>query len=153
MNARSISHTATFVINQAAGTLFPLFSPEGERLWVPGWEYDNILGNTRLHEDYVFVTQSHDHAATGAVWIVKSYDPQNCRVQYYKIEPNEKVGIIAVRCDPLDAHSTRVEVTYTYVGLSKSGNRFIAQFSEKQYQDFIEEWKMLLEAYFDTRAE
>jgi hypothetical protein len=151
MNANSTSHTAAFVINQAAETLFPLFSPEGERLWVPGWEYDNILGITRLHEDYVFLTRSHDHAAAEAVWIVKKYDSENRRVQFYKIEPNEKLGIISVRCDPLDLHSTRVEVTYTYVGLSESGNRFVETFSEEKYKDFIEEWKTLLEAYFEKR--
>jgi hypothetical protein len=153
MHARSISHTAAFVINQAAETVFPLFSPEGERLWVPGWEYDNIMGTTRLHEDDVFLTRSHDHAAAEAVWIVKKYDPETRRVQFYKVEPNEKVGTISVRCDPLDPHSTRVEVTYTYLALSDSGNRFIENFSEKHYKDFIEEWKTLLEAYFEKRAD
>ena len=153
MDASSTSHTAAFVINQAADTLFPLFSPEGERLWVPGWEYANIMGTTQLHEDYVFITRSHDHAAAEAVWIVKEYSPDTRRVQYYKIEPKEKLGIISVHCDPLGQHFTRVEVRYTYVGLSDSGNRFIAHFSAEQYAEFIAEWKTHLEAYFDQRAD
>ena len=37
----SIKYTAGFDIDQPAADLFPLFSPEGEKLWVPGWDYEN----------------------------------------------------------------------------------------------------------------
>jgi hypothetical protein len=148
MDSRSVSYTAGFEMDRTAETLFPLFSPEGEKLWVPGWEYENIMGTTALHEDYVFLTESHDHAAGEAVWIVKDYDPEAYRVQYYKIEPKEKVGIVTVICTPLDDSSTRVDVTYTYTGLSERGNRFIADFTKEDYEDFIKEWKNLLETYF-----
>jgi hypothetical protein len=29
--------------------LFPLFSAEGEKLWVPGWDYENVMGTRELH--------------------------------------------------------------------------------------------------------
>jgi len=138
-------------MNRKAETLFPLFSPEGERLWVPGWEYENIMGTTTLHEDYVFLTKSHDHSAGAAVWIVKDYDSEAYHVQYYKIEPEEKVGIVTVICTPLDESSTRVDVTYTYIGLSERGNRFIENFTKEDYEDFIKEWQCLLEKYFQKR--
>ena len=152
MKSHSISHTAAFAINQPAETLFPLFSPEGERLWVPGWEYENLMGTTRLHADYVFRTKSHDHAADEAVWIVKNYEPDAYRVQYYKIEPGEKVGVISVHCHPTDHRSTRVEVTYTYIGLSDSGNHFIQRFTRPAYEEFIAEWKTLLVVYFEKKT-
>lgn len=152
MHSNSVSYTAEFEINQTAQTLFPLFSPEGEKLWVPGWEYENIMGTTNLHDDYVFLTKTHDHAANEAIWIVKKYDPEFYCVRYYRIEPGEKVGIVTVKCDQLDHTSTKVEVMYTYIGLSDSGNHFIGRFTKKDYEDFIEEWKNLLEAYFEKRA-
>jgi hypothetical protein len=151
MDSPSVSYTAGFEVDQNAETLFPLFSPEGEKLWVPGWDYKNIMGTTTLHEDYVFLTESHDHAAVAAVWIVKHYDPEAYHVQYYKIEPGEKVGIVRVVCTPLNDSSTRVDVTYTYIGLSERGNRFTANFTKEDYEDFIREWKELLEAYFKER--
>ncbi len=58
----SVKHSRTFTLNQSVDALFPLFSPEGEKLWVPNWNYENIMGSTDLHEDYVFLTQVHDHA-------------------------------------------------------------------------------------------
>lgn len=87
--------------------LFPLFSPEGEKHWVPGWDYKNILGETDLHEDYIFVTENHDHAASEAIWIVKKYDPSSHFVEFYKVEPGEKVGIISVKCNPISGSETK----------------------------------------------
>ena len=39
----TIRHQMSFQINQPAEELFPLFSAEGEKLWVPGWDYENII--------------------------------------------------------------------------------------------------------------
>jgi hypothetical protein len=59
----SISFTSEFELEQPVDVVFPIFTPEGERLWAPGWEYENIMGTTNLHENYVFLTKTHDHAA------------------------------------------------------------------------------------------
>ena len=152
MLSKSVSHTLEFEINQPVQAVFPLFSPEGEKLWAPGWDYENIMGTTRLHEDYIFLTRTHDHAANEAIWIVKEYEPEAYRVQYYKIEAGEKVGIIGVTCTPSGPHTSKVQVTYKYIGLSESGNRFIARFTKKDYKAFIEDWKRLIEAYFAKGA-
>jgi hypothetical protein len=148
MISKSVSHTATFKINQPVQAVFPLFTPEGEKLWAPGWDYDNLMGTAPLDEDYLFLTRSHDHAANEAVWIVKTYIPERYRVQYYKIEPGEKVGIIEAACAPLSPASTEVQVSYRYVGLSETGNRFVERFTKKDYDAFIGEWKRLIESYF-----
>ena len=148
----TISHTSEFSISQAVEKVFSLFSPEGEKLWVPGWEYVNIMGTTSLHEDYVFLTKNHDHAASDAIWLVKKYEPDIYRVQYYKIEPEEKVGVVTVTCEKLAEESTSVQVTYTYIGLSKHGNKFVEGFTENGYEEFIGDWKDLLTKYFDKRG-
>jgi len=58
-----IKHQTSFEINHSAEELFPLFSAEGEKLWIPGWDYENIMGSTDLHEDYVFFTSGHNRPA------------------------------------------------------------------------------------------
>jgi len=148
MLSKSVSHTAEFEINLTVQVVFPLFTPEGEKLWAPGWDYENIMGTRKLDEDYIFLTRTHDHAANEAIWIVKSYEPETHRVQYYKIEPGEKVGTIEVACDPLSSGSTNVQVTYRYLGLSETGNQFVERFTKKDYEAFIGEWKKLIESYF-----
>jgi len=112
---RKVKHTGNFQINQPIEILFPLFSAEGEKLWVPGWDYENIMGSNDLHEDYIFLTKSHDHASTDAIWLVKKYKPEVHFVQFYKIEPEDKVGIITVQCVKVIKSITQVEVAYEYI--------------------------------------
>ena len=81
---RQVKHTHTFTLSQPAAILFPLFSPEGETDWVPGWAYENTMGSTDLHEDDIFLTQSHDHASSKAIWLVKRYEPHYFFVEFYR---------------------------------------------------------------------
>jgi hypothetical protein len=149
-----VRHTESFDIDRPAAELFPLFSAEGEFAWVPGWTYRNVMGTTELAEDYVFVTRSHDHARSDgdagadAIWIVKRFEPENWRVELYRVECGDKVGLVIVRLQPRGLEATTVEVTYEYIGLSKTGDAFIEGFTAEAYRDFIGEWKTLLEDYF-----
>ena len=146
-----IKHTADFRIDQPIEILFPLFSAEGEKLWVPGWDYENIVGSNELHEDYVFLTKNHDHASTDAIWLVKRYVPESCLVQFYKVEPEDKVGIITVHCTKINNRLTQVEVSYEYIGLTEKGNEFIEGFTPTEYKAFIGEWNSLLVSYFESK--
>ena len=148
----SVKHSEKFRIDQPIETLFPLFSAEGEKLWVPGWDYENIMHSIDLHEDYIFLTKNHDHASTDAIWLVKRYDPESFLVQFYKVEPEDKVGVITVQCIQIDKRLTEVEVTYEYTGLSEKGDEFVDGFTSTQYKEFIGEWNSLLVSYFQSRC-
>ena len=148
----TIRHTASFEIGQPVGALFPLFSAEGEKLWVPGWDYENVMGSTDLCEDYVFLTKSHDHALSDAVWVVKRYEPENYWVQFYKVEPGEKVGVIEVKCAEKSETRTEIRVSYEYIGLSVKGDEFVSGFSSSEYKAYIAEWESLLVKYFEERC-
>jgi len=140
------------LIDQPIALLFPLFSAEGEKLWVPGWDYVNIMESKDLHEDYVFLTKNHDHASTDAIWLVKRYQPEIHLVQFYKVEPEDKVGIVTVQCKKIAEGLTQVEVSYEYIGLSQQGNEFIEGFTSTEYKAFIVEWKNLLLSYFESKC-
>ncbi len=145
---QSKSYTAGFNISQPIEKVFPLFSPEGEKLWVPGWDYKNIMGTTELSEDYVFLTANHDHAFTDAVWLVKKYKPEKHIIEFYRVEPDNKVGVVKIFCSELNNSITHIEVTYKYMPLSEKGNEFIEGFTKENYAAYIDEWKSLLNKYF-----
>jgi len=149
---KTITHTRNFEMPQPIARLFPLFSPEGEKHWVPGWDYHTPMDTTELCEDYVFFTRTHDHGATEAIWIVKEHDPAAYRVSFYKIEPGEKIGVITVQCSELAPVRTAVQVSYKYLALSATGEEFLASFSEDAYAAFIAEWQRLLTDYFASGA-
>jgi hypothetical protein len=145
-----IKYTEDIQISQPVEVLFPLFSAEGEKHWVPGWDYKNIMGGTDLHENYIFITENHDHAASDAIWLVKKHVPDNYFVEFYKVEPEEKVGIISVKCNSISGSETNVSVSYEYIALSEKGREFVANFTSEKYKEFIGEWKRLLEKYFNA---
>jgi hypothetical protein len=147
--SRVVSHSEEFLLKRDIASVFPLFSPEGEKLWAPGWEYTNLLGSKDLQRDDVFLTDSHDHKSTQAIWIVADYDPVKHYVSYYKVEPGEKVGKVVVECMQQTDTSTLVKVTYNYIGLSDSGNQFVSGFTKEAYKEFIDEWRSLLLHYFE----
>jgi hypothetical protein len=146
----SIKHTAGFDISQPVEQVFPLFSPEGEKHWVPNWDYENIMGTTELSEDYVFLTGSHDDASTDAIWLVKRYVPEKWFIQFYRVEPEDKIGVVTVQCSRISYHVTHVEVTYQYIPLSEKGHRFINGFTMEIYKKFIDEWRDLLLRHFES---
>jgi len=150
MHSETVERTLDFTIHQPVDKVFPLQSPEGEKLWIPGWDYENIMGHTNLQEDYIFKTKTHDHAAGDAIWIVKNYEAAKYHVQFYKIELGEKIGVVTVQCKSMSDNQTKVNITYKYIGLSENGNEFIRNFSEEEYELFILEWKRLLEEYFEN---
>lgn len=145
-----VTHTKSFTLTEPIEMVFPLFSAEGETKWVPDWEYENIMESKELHENYVFLTTNHDHSTAKAIWIVKHYDPEKHVIQFYKIEPEQKVGAISVSCTALSSSITETTVTYEYIAISNEGKTFISTFTSDKYDEYIEEWKQLLTAYFNT---
>ena len=149
----SLTHTETFRLNQPVEIVFPLFSAEGEKRWAPGWDYQPLSGTDCTQEDFIFLTKSHDHASSkeDTIWIVKCYDPEAFLVQYYRVEPGVKVGLVTVRCLEVEEGVTDVEVTYHYTALSDRGRTFLEGFTAAHYQEFIAGWKTHLNHYFQSK--
>ena len=80
--------------------------------------------------------------------MVKRYQPEAYHVEFYKIEPGHKVGLVAVTCGALAEARTRIEVTYQYTALSEQGEAFVKDFDEATYAAFIGEWETLLNDHF-----
>jgi hypothetical protein len=145
----TIKNKTGFQINQSAGELFPLFSPEGEKLWIPGFDYENIMGSTEMHEDYIFFTHGHPYD----IWLVKRYEPSSYFIQFYWVEPFNVVSIVTVQCKPISAAMTEVEVSYDHVGLSEEGEDLINGRTKERFEAFMGNWKIWLEGYFEAKAE
>ena len=73
-------------------------------------------------------------------------------MQLYKVEPEDKVGIVTVQCIQKAEKLSRVQVTYEYIALSERGRKFIEGFTKASYDTFIDEWKDLLVKYFESRG-
>ena len=100
-----------------------LFTPEGERTWVAGWDPTYPGG-----DDGVFVT-----GATTWVTVERS---ERVR-RYARVTPGVQAGTVSVRCEP-DGAGTVATVGYELTALGPGAD--LAAFADR-YADLMAEWE------------
>jgi hypothetical protein len=119
--------------------VMPLFTPEGERAWAPGWDPSYPAGLTGDGADTgtVFLTE---HGAT-TIWAVveRTYDT----VRYARVTPGRWAGLVEVRCRPDGPEATCAEVTYDLTALTDEGEAALQEFAAG-YDDYLGEWEKAL---------
>ncbi len=137
--ANNIARSHTIELRGPRDEIFPLFSPLGEKLWVPGWDPTfHYPCSGELVEGAVFTTNKEGEADT--IWCVVEYEPDDFRVKYLRVTPGSRVAVVEVRCEETPGGATRAHVTYTFTALSDEGNTYLAAFNEAYYRDYIESW-------------
>lgn len=148
---RSIVLRGGFALPCPVETAFPLFSPLGEKDWVPGWN-PTLLHPTGVGwaEGQVFTTQEEKGEA---VWVVTRLDHVRHEAGYARVEPGRWVAQVQVRCEPRGAATTDVRVQYTFIGLSDAGSAEIAAMTEDAYAEKMMRWRRLIEEHLRVARE
>jgi hypothetical protein len=135
---RSIQLEGGFSVAGPVDSVFELFSPLGEKAWVPGWDPELIhpLG-VSWERGLVFRTREERGEA---IWIVTSLDRQRHEVEYHRVEPGRYVARVGVACSARGPNETDVRVSYGFVGLSAVGNEDIARMSADAYEEKMRRW-------------
>jgi hypothetical protein len=105
-----------------------LFTPEGERAWVPGWDPQHPDGDPA---GPVFTT--HDGAT---VWIALG------DLRYARVTPGVHAGTVSVRLAP-DGAGTRVHVEYDLTALSPDAG--VAAFADG-FDELMRAWERAIAA-------
>ena len=120
---------------------FPLFTPIGERAWVPGWEPDFLWpSDGRTQKGMVFLT---GHGAEETFWTVVDFDENNHYARYCRVTPGSRSVLVEVRCAATGPEETEVEVRYIMTGHNDAGNEAVRAFVGA-YPAMIEEWRTLI---------
>jgi hypothetical protein len=121
----------------------PLFTPEGEREWVAGWEPEPLHapGGSLSNEGAVFRTAV---GGEETLWLVLEVDSAAGRAAYVRITPGSRLGTVHVRCVPADG-GTDVTVRYRLTALSPSGESVIEALTAEAFATTIEGWRRDLE--------
>lgn len=130
-------------------TVFPLFTPLGERHWAQGWDPEIVYPkDVDIAAGMVFRTQGPvEH-----VWTVVRYDPAAHTVAYNVVGRDVAVRQIEVRCRAAGANRTEVTVTDSYIGLSPEGNTLVEQLDEPAYAKKMAGWQKSIGEYLATAA-
>jgi hypothetical protein len=137
--SRSIRLAGSITLRGPVGKVFPLFSPLGEKRWVPEWSPQLLHPPGAVWEEgMIFRTREE----TGdAIWTVTRLDPGRHEVRYERVEPERYVARIEVRCSETAAGTTEASTVYEFVGLSRKGNDEIAAMSQEGYAEKMARWE------------
>ena len=142
---RSIELHGSFLVPTSPEAAFPLFSPAGERAWVPGWDFEPLYPKrTEWERGLVFRTIEEQGEA---VWIATLLDRERHDVEYHRVEPGRYVARVRVLCTGEAGGKTRVAVRYAFIGLSESGNRESEAMSEPAFDEKMRRWQGWIEGY------
>jgi len=129
--------------------VFELFSPLGEKLWVPGWAPELLHPpGTSWAAGLIFRTRDE----TGdAIWVVTRLDRAAHEVEYHRVEPARYVARVAVRCAALAPEATEATIEYEFVGLSNQGNAEIAAMTQETYAQKMARWTVWINEHLSRQ--
>jgi hypothetical protein len=137
-----IRHTlsGTVDVPLAPDEALTLFTPAGERAWVPGWDPQFPSGEG-TSPGTTFMT----HGGR-TFWVIADRTPRSMR--YARITPGVHAGTVEVRCEPAGS-GTRAHVTYDLTGLADADavDRFADEFPA-----MLAEWERLIATALEARA-
>lgn len=134
-----VEHTGELRFAAPPDDVFPLFTPEGERRWAPGWD------PRWLYESNVEGVFTTNNGGEDTVWMVLELDARAHRARYLRMTPGSRVGVVEVACAAEDGGTT-VRVTYRMTALTREGERTLAAFDAAAYAEMMKEWKRRVSA-------
>lgn len=147
--AQQVTRTGHFELPCSADTAFPLFGPEGERVWVPGWDPRPVYpAEIKLARDTVFREGS---GSDEAMWTIVAADAVTHRVEYVRLSPQSHTGHIVVRIEPLGPERSRVFVSYTVTAFGNDAPELVAAFSPEAYAAKMRHWQEWISRYLTNR--
>jgi len=137
--AASRTFSGTVLVRGPLDSVFELFSPLGERAWVPDWNPELLHPpGVDWAEGQIFRTKG-EHG--DAIWIVTRLDRAAHSVEYHRVEPGRHVARVRVTCaGPRDGH-TDVSVSYSFLGLSPEGSDEILAMTDAEYEEKMRRWQ------------
>jgi hypothetical protein len=140
--APPLSQSGSFFVAAPLAEVMLLFTAEGERRWVQGWDPEILSGAGERGSAF----RSRDADGRATTWIVAHHDIAQGRVSYARLAEGSNIGLVEVSCSEAGA-GTKVAVTYTLTAIAAAARRFVEEFLEPQrYARRMEEWQAIAAA-------
>ena len=139
-----IERTGRFRIALPLAQAMAFLSPEGEKLWVPGWQpvYQHPAGTPSDAPHTVFTT---DHNGEHTIWMVLQYSAGQGVAEYLRLTPSSRVGTVSVAGTERDG-GTDIAVTYRLTSLTRAGHDTLAALTDDAYGRMLQDWEMRIAA-------
>lgn len=131
-----IKRQGYFLLDLPAERAFHLFTAEGERSWVPGWNPD-ILSDLPQQRGLVFLT---GEGKEFTIWTVLETDSDAMRLSYSRVTQASRAALVEVKLIP-DGEGCRIEVGYDITALSPDAAHSLDAYSEDKFQQMMIDWR------------
>ena len=135
---RHVDREATLTVYLPREEAFELFTPEGERRWVPGWQPEYLHRAPRDGVDTAFRTR-HDGEET--LWMVLEHDLEDGCLGYARVTPGSRLGTVMLDFEAIDDTSCWVTVCYELTALTAAGNAVLERFTQPAYEAMLADWE------------
>jgi hypothetical protein len=133
---RRVLCRASFHLALSPERALELFTPDGERRWVEGWDPAFPAGASD-QAGTVFTTAHHRET----IWVI--VERAERAVRYARVVPGEDAGSGAVVC-ARDRGGTTVEVTYDLTALTPHAAAGLREFAAG-YDGYLDGWRRRIE--------
>jgi hypothetical protein len=137
------SPSGSFELALAAPVAMGLFTPEGERDWVPGWDPAYPAGEPSESPGTVFTTQSGGAITT---WLIIRLDRDGGSAAYARLTPGLHAGSVHVQVTRLTDDSCRVEVRYDMTRVADAPGDALEPYRPERFHLLLQEWEDLISA-------
>lgn len=141
MSAPRTRQKGSFTLPIPSDQAFDLFTAEGERRWVDGWEPEILSDCGALEPGAVFLT---NHGGEQTIWTVIEADRSAGRLLYSRVSPGRRAGTVGVELADEDGE-TRVNVAYDITALGTAGEAAVSAMDAAGFAAMLAEWRNLIE--------
>ena len=125
--------------------VFPLLCPVRETEWVTGWEPIVVYSESGLAEpDCIFLTGDGEPESA---WVITDRDDRRFYLEIIKVTPWTTVTKINISLLENDLLGTDAAITYTVTALSEAGRKFVEDYTEAHYAEFMRYWETAINKY------
>jgi MOSC domain-containing protein YiiM len=135
----SVRRSGTLRVAAPPDKAFPFFTPDGERLYVPGFDPQYLHPLTG--EQGVGAIFTTDHNDEDTLWMVLRFSASERRADYARVTPGSRWGTVAVALEPVGGSSTQVTITYEMTSTSEAGDEKLTAFTEDAFAATLAEWE------------
>ena len=131
-----------FEVALPASTAIDLFTPVGERSWVPGWAPVYPAGAASESAGTVFTTVVH---AVTTIWTIIEIDRTAGAAAYSRVTPGLHAGIVGVWCVDAGLNRCAVKVAYDMTSLADDPS-VLAEYAAPAFDEMMREWSIAVAA-------
>jgi hypothetical protein len=141
--------SGSFSVDLPADRALELFTPEGERAWVPGWDPVYADGSPAETPGTIFTTVADGIETT---WTIIEIDHLACRAAYARTTPGHHAGTVRVRCEKTASGTCRVNIEYDLTLLEGADTTELQPYEPSAFDAVMQEWQSLLEHHLGRGA-